>query len=77
MNKICINYPTCHESLTKLIMMNESYKNLYNQLNLVLFDTSLRDGLQNIKSNELINFTTENKIKLYQKITKKYNPNEL
>jgi len=77
MNRIVKNYPTCYKSLTKFIGSNESYKNLYMLLNPVLFDTSLRDGLQNIKPNELGKYTTENKIKLYNKITDNHNPDEL
>ena len=77
MNKIIKKYPTCYKSLTKFITSKESYTNLYNLLNPTLFDTSLRDGLQNIKNNELSTYSTENKIMLYNKILDTYNPNEL
>lgn len=69
-----IKYPTCYKSLAKLINSNENYKNIYNTLNPVLFDTTLRDGLQNVKLSELDKYTTINKMKLYDEINKKYKP---
>lgn len=69
-----IEYPTCNKSLVEFINSNDNYKNIYNILNPVLFDTTLRDGLQNVKLDELEKYSTFNKIKLYEEINKKYEP---
>jgi hypothetical protein len=77
LNTIIEKYPDCNSSLIKFMNSDDNYMNLYNLLNITLFDTSLRDGLQNIKSNKIKKYTTDNKIKLYNEIIYKYNPDEL
>lgn len=77
MNRIFKKYPTCYDSLTKFINSNEAYANIYNIIKPTLFDVSLRDGLQNIKKDDIFKYTTEEKIKLYNKIISTHNPAEL
>ena len=67
-------YPTCYKSLSKLIFSIESYIKVFNKLYHELFDTKLRDGLQNIKITELDNYSTQHKLELYNKIKKKHKP---
>jgi hypothetical protein len=74
MTHIIKKYPSCYKSLSKLIGSNENYKNIYSLLNPVIFDTTLRDGLQNIKQSELNNYSTQNKLELYNKIKAKHKP---
>lgn len=77
MHKIIKEYPSSYESLTRFINSNEIYLNVYNIIKPTLFDVSLRDGLQNIKKDDITKFTTNEKIKLYNKIISTYNPEEL
>lgn len=74
MTYIIKKYPDCYKSLRKLIDSNENYKNIYNSLNPVIFDTTLRDGLQNIKISKLDEYSTQHKLELYNKIKTKYKP---
>lgn len=67
-------YPSCHQSLINFINSNEIYLNTYKKLNIILFDSSLRDGIQNVNINELKNYNTNNKINLFNKIIEKYKP---
>lgn len=53
---------------------NTNYSELLESLNIKLFDTGLRDGLQNIDESEFDNYTTEKKIILYNNIIKNYKP---
>lgn len=69
-----IKYPTCYKSLIKFISSNNKFENIYYSLNPVIFDTTLRDGLQNIKPSELNNYSTQNKVELYNKITNEHKP---
>jgi hydroxymethylglutaryl-CoA lyase len=77
MNEILKKYPSCYNSLTKFIDTNEAYANIYNMIKPKLFDVSLRDGLQNIKKDDISKYTTEDKIKLYNQIILTHNPAEL
>lgn len=77
MNKILKKYPSCYKSLIKFINSNETYANIYNMIKPTLFDVSLRDGLQNIKKDDITKYTTEDKIKLYNQIILIHNPAEL
>ena len=77
MNKIIKKYPNCYESLTKFINSNEEYTSIYNTIKPTLFDVSLRDGLQNIKKDDVSKYTTDEKIKLYNQIVSTHNPMEL
>lgn len=70
-------YQNYRELFLKWIEMNTKYKNIYNSMDIILFDTTLRDGLQNIPKENLSDFTTEKKIKLYEKIIKEYNPESI
>lgn len=74
MTHIIKKYPNCYKSLRKLIDSNDVYKNIYNSLNLIIFDTTLRDGLQNIKPSELGEYSTQYKLELYSKIKTKHKP---
>lgn len=69
-----IKYPTCYNSLIKFISSNNKYEIIYHSLNPVIFDTTLRDGLQNLKIYELDKYSTQNKLELYNKIKAKYKP---
>lgn len=77
MHKIIKKYPSSYKSLTKFINSNETYTNVYNIIKPTLFDVSLRDGLQNIKKDDISKYTTNEKIKLYYKIILTHNPEEL
>ena len=65
---------TNYKSFIEFINSNEIYYNIYQSLNIKEFDTTLRDGLQNVKHTDFDNYTTEKKIKLYHKIINEYNP---
>ena len=67
-----IKYPNCYNSLIKFINSNNKYENIYHSLNPVIFDITLRDELQNVKIYEPNNYSTQNKLELYNKITNKY-----
>lgn len=75
MSNIIIKYPKSHKTFLKFINSNKAYCNIYNLLNPKIFDTTLRDGLQNVKPEEFGNYTTEKKIELYKKMITEYNPN--
>jgi len=74
MTYIIEKYPNCHKSLNKFIVSNEAYQKVYNSLNPVIFDTTLRDGLQNIKTTEFGNYSTQYKLELYNEIKAKHKP---
>lgn len=69
-----IKYPICHKSFMEFVYSNNNYVNIYEKMNLVVFDTTLRDGLQNVKQHELYKYSTLNKIELYNKIINQYEP---
>ena len=77
MDKIIKKYPNSFESITKFIDSNKTYTNIFNTIKPTLFDVSLRDGLQNVKKVDVSKYTTEEKIKLYNKIISTHNPGEL
>lgn len=67
-------YPNNFKSLLKLINSKPIYKQIYFSLNPIIFDTTLRDGLQNIKGKNIIRYSTSSKIEIYNNILKKYRP---
>jgi hypothetical protein len=56
------------------IMQNKYYKSLYDKINPILFDVSLRDGIQNAP---IENFPTERKIEIFQTLFTYYNPQNM
>jgi len=77
MNKIIKKYPDTNKSLMEFINSNEMYVKVYNLTKPTLFDVSLRDGLQNIKKDDFLKYTTNDKIKIYNEIILTHNPDEL
>lgn len=77
MNSTFEKYPSSFKSLIEFINSNETYTYIYDKIKPTLFDVSLRDGLQNVKKDDILKYTTEEKIKLYNKIISIHNPEEL
>ena len=68
-------YPKCYNTFMKWCNSNKLYMNNYKQIGSPRpFDVSLRDGLQSLKSNEIINYTFSYKKKLYYDIYFKHFP---
>lgn len=56
------------------IMQNKYYKSVYDKINPILFDVSLRDGIQNAV---IENFPTQRKIEIFQTLFTYYNPQNM
>ena len=64
----------CSQVILQLINSNPKYKNIYNKINPILFDVSLRDGIQNAN---IENFPTNKKIDIFHNILNDYNPQNI
>lgn len=70
-----LNSPNCVKSFTKFILSDYKYLNVYNKIGRPRpFDVTLRDGLQALSKEEQIIFTTEEKIRVYNKLIKNFCP---
>jgi hydroxymethylglutaryl-CoA lyase len=74
-----ITYPKCSRTFKEFYNNDKQLANKFvNKLmKIKLFDVSLRDGLQGLNENEQKEITTNNKIQIYNKIIKNYNPTNL
>ncbi len=68
-------YPNNKENLILWLKSNDNYMKLYNSLNHIIFDVTLRDGLQGVKSNDISYYTTIVKKKIYENIKNSFDPN--
>jgi hydroxymethylglutaryl-CoA lyase len=67
-------YPKSAKSFIKSSLYNSKLLNVYNSIGRPIpFDVTLRDGLQALSKEEQELITTEYKIKIYDKLIKKYN----
>ena len=73
-----ISRPNCIKSLTNFILSDYKYLNVYNNIGRPRpFDVTLRDGLQALSKEEQINFTTKEKIEVYNKLIKYHCPKNI
>ena len=61
-------YPVCARTFQHLCESNSKFNNFYKKLNPILFDVTLRDGLQGLTKEQQKQFTLTEKKILYQKI---------
>jgi hydroxymethylglutaryl-CoA lyase len=67
-------YPKSAKSFIKTSLYNAKLSNVYNSIGRPIpFDVTLRDGLQGLSKEEQELLTTEFKIKIYDKLIRKYN----
>lgn len=69
-------YPRCIHSLNEFYKLNPKLLNnlITKNLNINLFDVTLRDGLQGISTVEQHKFTTDYKKQIYNNLIQKHNP---
>lgn len=71
-------YPKCANSFKLWVNTNKNYKKFFKSLgDPVIFDVSLRDGLQSLSKEEQNSITTYDKINLYYNLVEKYNPKNI
>lgn len=70
-----INYPTNYLTFEKWVNMCPKRLRLHNYVNPILFDVTLRDGLQALSSEETKKYTLDKKQQLFYKLLHQYNPN--
>jgi len=70
--------PKCGQSFKNWYLSRYKFSKFYNDLGKPMpFDVTLRDGLQALSKEEQNKFTTNNKLALYNKVTKIYNPKNI
>jgi isopropylmalate/homocitrate/citramalate synthase len=70
--------PICAKSFRTWLLSNPKYKKFYYELEEpVLFDVTLRDGLQSLTKDEQNEFTTNKKLEIYKEIVLRYKPTNI
>jgi isopropylmalate/homocitrate/citramalate synthase len=71
-------YPTCAKTFKEWCRLNPQYINTFQKIGKpVLFDVSLRDGIQALTKKEQEQFTLKEKLKYYELIKTKYEPENI
>ena len=68
-------YPTNYLTFKKWVNICPKRKRVHNYINPILFDVTLRDGLQALTSEEANKYTIDKKQEIFYKMLYKYNPN--